>query len=257
MKQIFFILTFIFINFSESFASPGVKADSLYNKEDYQNAITLYEKSLNEEGPDAETYYNLGNAFYRSGKIGKAVLSYERALKLDPTHQDSRINLEFVRSKIEDLPEDDSAFLSQLHSGIVHSLHPNSWAVVSAILFGIFLICVALYIFSPNVLVRKWGFFGGLVILIFFIYALFTTLTSVSEAKSHDEAIVIVPTTYLSSTPRAQTGTDKTVAIHEGTKVEIVDSISTPDDPTSSKWYNVKINNSSKAWLKSADVERI
>jgi hypothetical protein len=47
------------------------------------------------------------------------------------------------------------------------------------------------------------------------------------------------------------------VTIHEGTKVEIIDSIATPDDPVSPKWYNVKINNSAKAWLRASDVERI
>jgi hypothetical protein len=47
------------------------------------------------------------------------------------------------------------------------------------------------------------------------------------------------------------------VPIHEGTKVEIVDSVATPDDPDSAKWYDVKINNSTRAWLRASDVERI
>ena len=77
-------------------------------------------------------------------------------------------------------------------------------------------------------------------------------------ATTHDDAVVIVPSTQLTSVPRAaKTSSDKVVTIHEGTKVEIIDSVATPDDPVSPMWYNVKINNNTKAWLRSADVERI
>ncbi|MDE6468064.1 MAG: SH3 domain-containing protein, partial [Muribaculaceae bacterium] len=50
---------------------------------------------------------------------------------------------------------------------------------------------------------------------------------------------------------------DKVVTIHEGTRVQIIDSVATPDDPVSPRWYNVKINNGTKAWLRASDVERI
>lgn len=255
------IITFFFVFYCFTFganASPALSGDSLYNKEDYRGASEKYVQSLNDEGPSADTYYNLGNAYYRMGKIGQAVLSYERALKINPTHEDARINLEFVNGKIADRPEDDSAFLSQLHERIMFSMTPNTWAIYAGVFFLIFLICIAVYIFSGNITLRKWGFFGGIVVAIFFIYAVFTAIYSAKYSQSHDDAIVIVPTTYLTSSPRAsKSATDKTVAIHEGTKIEIIDSLSTPDDPISPKWYNVKINNSTKAWVKSVDVERI
>lgn len=58
--------------------------------------------------------------------------------------------------------------------------------------------------------------------------------------------------------PRAAaSGDNRVVPIHEGTTVEIVDSVATPDDPASPMWYFVEINNSTRAWLRSADVERI
>ena len=67
-----------------------------------------------------------------------------------------------------------------------------------------------------------------------------------------------MPTTNLSSTPRTpKNKTEKTVSIHKGTKVEIVDSVLTPDDPVAGKWYDVKINNSTRAWVNAADVEKI
>ncbi len=239
-------------------ASPAVAGDSLYNKEEFRNAAEAYEQSISEEGPDADTYYNLGNAYYRTGRTGKAVVAYERALRLQPAHEDARTNLGFVNSRIEDRPEDDSAFLSNLQKTIRNSMSANAWAWTAMVLFAVLLGAIALYIFAQSVGLRKCGFFGGIALCVLFVYSIVTALSSAGHAQSHEEAVVIVPTTYLSSTPRpGNTASDRLVAIHEGTKVEIIDSLSTPDDPTSPKWYNVKINNSTKAWLKAVDVERI
>ena len=206
----------------------------------------------------ANAYYNLGNAYFRNDNLGKAVVSYERALKLDPTDADARQNLEFVRSRIQDKPEDDTAFFARLHRSVMHTLKPDTWAWTA---FGIFVLlmgAIALYIFSRNVPARKSGFFGGIVLLVLFVYTLATAYDSMASARSHESAVVTTPSTQLSSTPRAsRTASDKVVTIHEGTKVEIVDSVATPDDPVSPKWYNVKINNGTKAWLRASDVERI
>lgn len=239
-------------------ATLGEQADSAYNKEDYRRAVELYQSSIENEGRSSDIYYNLGNAYYRADKPGKAVVNYERALRLDPTNSDARANLEFVRSRIQDRPEDDSAFLANVHHSLMMSMKTNSWAWFSFAMFVLLLAAVAVYIFSANVTLRKAGFFGGIVLLFVFGYSLVLAIESAAVARSHEEAVVVTPSTQLSSTPRAsRTASDKVVTIHEGTKVEIIDSVATPDDPVSPRWYNVKINNSSKAWLRASDVERI
>lgn len=243
---------------SASALTIGEQADSAYNKENYREAIGLYNQSIATEGPSATAYYNLGNAYFRNDNLGKAVVSYERALRLDPTDADARQNLDFVRSRIQDRPEDDTPFFAKMHTSIVCAAKANTWAWSA---FGVFvLLCgaIALYIFSTEVNLRKTGFFGGIVLTFVFGYTLLTAADANSRALSHESAVVIKPSTQLTSAPRANTsGNDKVVTIHEGTKVEIVDSVSTPDDPVSPRWYNVKINNGTKAWLRASDVERI
>lgn len=234
------------------------RADSAYNAEDYRAAIELYNAAITADGPGTDVYYNLGNAYFRNDNLGKAVVAYERALRLDPTNADARHNLEFVRTRIQDRPEDDSPFLSNLHSGIVASMKANAWAWTVLAVFVLLLGAIALYIFSPTVPLRKAGFFGGIVLLFAFGYSLFVAWSAASYARSHESAVVIVPMTHLSSVPRPVRGADdRVVPIHEGTRVEIIDSIATPDDPVSPMWYSVKINNSTKAWLRASDVERI
>lgn len=234
------------------------KADSAYTAQDFNGALSLYEQSLETYGESARLYYNMGNAYYRVGSLGKAVLSYERALRLDPSDKDARLNLEFVMTKIEDRPEDDSSFLNNVHHSIMSWMTPNGWAWTSFCIFLIFLFTVGLYVFSRRVLWRKIGFFGGIVVLLVLIYSLIIATESSNRATSSDEGVVIVPSTNLNSVPRTPTGKDdKIVPLHEGTKVEIIDSLLTPDDPVTGKWYEVKINNSTRAWIDASALEKI
>lgn len=258
MKNILTVLLLVILSVPSFSMTLGQQADSAYNAEMYTKAIDLYNKSIAEEGKSGDLYYNLGNAYFRADKLGKAVVSYERALRIDPTNEDARTNLEFVRGRIQDRPEDDTAFLASIHHSIVSSMTANAWAWTAFIVFVLVMTAVGIYIFSTNVTLRKVSFFGGLVLVFVFLYILIVASDSESLATSHDSAVVVVPSTQLTSAPRAsKPGSDKVVTIHEGTVVEIVDSVATPDDPVSPMWYNVKINNNTKAWLRASDVERI
>ncbi|MDL2230631.1 tetratricopeptide repeat protein, partial [Alistipes sp. OttesenSCG-928-L06] len=54
-------------------------------------------------------YYNMGNAYYKDNQIGKAILYYNKALRLDPGNDDIKHNLTvantYVRDRIESVPE--------------------------------------------------------------------------------------------------------------------------------------------------------
>ncbi|MDE6269910.1 MAG: tetratricopeptide repeat protein [Muribaculaceae bacterium] len=257
-KHIVAILAALLAAVMPAAASLASQADSAYMNEKFDDAAALYERSITEEAPTADTYYNLGNAYWRAGQAGNAIINYERALRVDPSHADARTNLDFARTKIQDLPEDDSSFLSNLHRDITSIMSPNAWAVTAFVLFLAVAAMAALYIFSQSVAVRKTGFFGGIVLLCFCIYSIVVAAQTAAAPDRHDEAVVIVPTTLLSSTPKAgQSATDKVVAIHEGTKVLVVDSVSAPGPDGAELWYDVKINNSTRAWLHAKDVKRI
>lgn len=258
LRTIIFAAATLSASFCTSANTLGQQADEAYNKEDYVNAIELYTRSIAQEGVSADVYYNLGNAHYRNNHLGQAVLNYERALRIDPTHDDARTNLQFVRTHIQDRPEDDTAFFASVHRAIVNAATPNAWAWIAFAIFLLFIAAVASYIFAPGIALRKTGFFGGIVLLFLFAYILFVAWSASSRAASHEEAVVITPSTQLTSAPMGgRNATDKVVTIHEGTLVEIIDSVATPEDPSSPIWYNVKINNATKAWLRGSDVERI
>ncbi len=77
-------------------------ADTEYQKGNYQQAISDYEELFEERGICCRIYYNLGNAYYRTDNITKAVLNYERAHLYRPGDEDINFNLQFASSKTID-----------------------------------------------------------------------------------------------------------------------------------------------------------
>lgn len=258
-KTIIATLALLILTLPASFAATAVQqADSAYNKKNFQDALYYYQAAAQKDGVSSDLYYNMGNTYYRLGDLGHAVLNYRRALALDPSNEEARLNLEFVRTKITDKPEDDSTFLRNVHLKIVSWMSPDAWAWTSMGVFALMIGLIAIYLFAPTVNARKVGFFGAFVILFIFIYTLYVAWSSANAYNGNGRAVVTAPVTNLRSTPASSNSSaDKVVPIHEGTELIILDSLATPDDPKVPLWYDVKINNTSRAWLPAADVEKV
>ena len=112
MKYIISFIISAFICFSGKALTLDQRADSAYAADDFSLAASLYMEAMQTEGTSSELYYNLGNCWYRMDKPGKAIVAYERALRLDPSNKNARINLEFVNSKIFDRQGERGSFLS-------------------------------------------------------------------------------------------------------------------------------------------------
>ena len=74
-------------------------ANQLYDRGKFEEAKQVYERLAGRGEWSANLFYNLGNADYRTGAAGKAVLDYERALALDGTHSEARANLKWLRGQ--------------------------------------------------------------------------------------------------------------------------------------------------------------
>lgn len=66
---------------------------------DFRSAVEAYQEQIKTTGPDAALLFNLGNAHYRLGEYGPAILAYEQALVLDPHAEDIRTNLRLARDR--------------------------------------------------------------------------------------------------------------------------------------------------------------
>jgi tetratricopeptide (TPR) repeat protein len=82
-------------------SSPQEKfaaGNAAYDRGGYLEAITLYEGLLSSGLSSAALQYNLGNALFKAGRLGEAILAYERARRLDPRDPDIQANLDYLRT---------------------------------------------------------------------------------------------------------------------------------------------------------------
>lgn len=233
----------------------ALQADSAYSADNFALAETLYLKALETGGSSTTLFYNLGNAYYRQGNLGKAIVNYERALKLDPTNADARANLEFVNSRITDKQIDSGSYMQSIWDGTVGMFRADTWAVISLILFAVFLGALATYIFSSAVALKKTGFFGGIIVFIVTVIAVIVSFDAANRVNTDRYAIILPPSSQLSTSPReARSQAEQAFLLHEGTKVEIIDSISNPGE---GMWYEVLVGHGERAWVKASEVEKI
>ncbi len=239
-------------------ATLDQQADSAYSADDFALAASLYRQIMQDEGNSPQLYYNLANCEYRLGNLGKAIVNYERALRLDPTFTDAKTNLEFVNSRIVDRQGERGSFLSNTYDRFALATTPNTWAWTAFILFTLAAGAIAAYFFSSNVLVRKTGFFGAIALIILFGITQIIASRAKTIATDRNTAIITAQSTILSTSPREpKDRNEEAMVLHEGTKITILDSISVPGDTTGLRWLDVQIDNTHRAWIKSTDIERI
>lgn len=233
---------------SDAGAITKANADSAYARQQYQQAIKDYEELLH-DGVSAELYYNLGNAYYRTDNITRAVLNYERALLLSPGDGDIRFNLQMARSKTIDkiTPESEMFFVTWYHA-LVNIMSVDGWARTALVSFALAIVLALAYLFSASIWVRKVGFFGGLAFIAVFILANLFAYQQRQELVNRTGAIIISSAVPVKSTP-SKSGTDLFI-LHEGTKVEITDG-------TMRGWKEIRVADGKEGWIETSKIEII
>ena len=101
MKKILFILFAIAVAFGPALAAEkcaGIEAGAkAYNESDFERAIDEWRTCVDNGMEDADLFYNLGNAYFRSGKLGFSIYYYKMALRLRATDDDIMHNLKFAQ----------------------------------------------------------------------------------------------------------------------------------------------------------------
>ncbi|MDZ7821690.1 MAG: tetratricopeptide repeat protein [Candidatus Marinimicrobia bacterium] len=81
---------------------------SAYANEKFKKAAKIFQELAAEGSVSWELYYNLGNSYYRQGKLGNAIQYWEKAKFLSPAQEDITYNLSIARRQLADkvvLPE--------------------------------------------------------------------------------------------------------------------------------------------------------
>jgi tetratricopeptide (TPR) repeat protein len=230
----------------DSLWTAGVQA---YTDGKFSDASAAW-TSIEESGQkSAKLYYNLGNAWFKQGNYPKAILNYERALRLDPSYSDARYNLEFtsnfVQDKIEPVPE---FILKSVARKVCYVMGSNAWAVIFLVLLAAALMMGLLFLLGSSVGKRRAGFYCGIVLLLLSAGALSFSIWQKSDSVKTDTAIVMSPVSSVKSSPSSGSSKDLFV-IHEGTKVTILDEVGS--------WKNIALADGRQGWITSNELEVI
>ena len=224
-------------------------ANEAYAQERWEDAVNDYTAIAEASIESAPLWCNLGSAWYKSGNLGKAILCYERALKLDPSYEDAKYNLELLNAmkldRLESVPE---LILATWVKNLGRTLDSDSWAVCFLVFLVLTLAMVLLFILGSSATSRRAGFFTGVVCLLLAVASLSFSLWQKNEYMKADKAIIMKPVSSVKSSPSGDSAKDLFV-LHEGTKVQVLDNVG--------GWSNIELSDGRQGWLPSSDIEII
>jgi uncharacterized membrane protein YobD (UPF0266 family) len=252
MRKIFafyFLIFFIFIGVSMAADTPQElykKGNLSYESEDYEKAASIYEKLLETNEVSPEVFYNLGNSCFKLKKIGKAILNYERALRLDPRDRDTRFNLKLARSMtVDKINITERGFVLNAMLFFYDRMTLNELSAACSVFY---LAVILLLIFSIFFAAKRRILFyaaGSLsvVFLVFFVFLF---------AKARDEnfaetGVIVVEKIDARSGPKEDYLLQFT--LHEGTMGSIVKKVQ--------GWYEIDLSKDLKGWIPETSVDII
>ncbi len=242
------LLAFALLTASYSTAATKENADAEYTKGNYQQAINEYEQLL-KQGVSADIYYNLGNAYFRTDNITKAILNYERAHMLSPGDEDILFNLQFARSKTIDkiTPQDEMFFLGWYQS-LVQFTTVDRWAYIAVGSIILVLVLLLIYLFAEGIALRKVGFFGAVAFFFLFLFANLFAYQQKRMLEHRKGAIITSSLVNVRKSPNNKS--EEAFVLHEGTRVDI-------SDKSIKGWCGVRIADGREGWLPADVMEEI
>lgn len=224
-------------------------ASAAYSEGQWAEAAGIYTaiENLGLESP--ALYCNMGNAWFKSGDVAKAMLYYERALKLDPSYDDARYNIavisDFIQDRIEPVPE---FILKTWTRDLCYILDSDTWAVISLIFLAAVAVSLLLLFLSSSLALRRTGFFSAIAAFLLTVMSVSFAFWQKADYSRKDGAVIMVPVVSVKSSPSSDTSTDLFI-LHEGTKVIILDEVG--------DWRNIELADGRQGWMKSSDMEII
>ena len=225
------------------------RGNQAYQEGEYATAIEAYESVLEAGFVSAGLEYNLGNAYFKSGELGRAILHWERALVLSPGDADVRANLELARSITVDAVEPLPTFwlfsalrwwVDLLPRGTLMAVVATSWLMVT----GGAIVRITSRSVTPR-RVGSWLMAGGGVALVLFGANLFVRELGIARPE---RAIILGAAVAVRSAP-AEDDDLTLFEVHEGTRVRI--------DERTGDWAEVVLDDGKVGWVPVAVMEVI
>lgn len=249
MKRYMMIWTFLCCCIAPLLAVvPALEdADNAFLQKKYKEAIRGYEAVL-QQGENADIYYNLGNAYFRVNDLGRAVLSYERALALAPADEDVRHNLEVCQAKVANqfnLPS-EMFFITWLRDLVMHR-SCDAWGGYALLSLFLGLVGFGAFRYGRALRLRQVGLAVAVLGALCFVLCNIAAAWNWHSYAHDDRAVVVEPVALMKdSQPEAELVMD----LQPGVVVRVLEE-------TLRGWMLVELPNTKTGWLRSAAVEKV
>lgn len=174
-----FLLLVLFNVIAASAFSTFDEANRLYEQGKYTEAASIYESILKSGRRSASIYFNLGNAYFKDGQLGRALFQYRMAESLAPRDADIQANLRFARERVPDTISIESPSLER----VIRYFTINELAAAAAVLFWIWAVIFCLSCLRPKTAqrLRGIGLFVGTALAIAIIFLILNLWISRSQ----------------------------------------------------------------------------
>jgi len=250
MKRIIFLLVVLVgsVTYAQSLDSLFVKANKLYQQEDYLNALELYQNIEKQNVESEALYFNMANIYYKTNQVAPAIYYYEKSLLIDPNNKDVKFNLDFANRMILDNIEPLPKSLGQkFRDGVILKLKYNTWAIIAIVLAFLFALLFLLYHFSYSTSKKRFYFINSILSASLVAISLFFAIKNHHYVSTTKNAIIFASQTKVKSAPTKNS--EVNFELHEGTKVQVLEDLD--------NWRKVKIADGKTGWMNVDDLKEL
>lgn len=218
-------------------AADFESANRLYEKGDYAAAAGAYEKLTSTGRASPALLFNLGNAYFKNGQIGRAVAAYHRAQQLHPRDPDIRANLKFARAAVPG----NNARSSPLDRAL-NILTLNERGILTAAAIWIWFGSLALAQFRPLVrtTLRPITTAAAIVTLCFGAWY----VQGLIERAANRKVVVVMPTSVVRFGPLEES--QVSFNVRDGNELRLLGK--------KDKWLQVADTSNRSGWISQNDV---
>jgi tetratricopeptide (TPR) repeat protein len=216
------------------------KANQEYTQNHFKEAISGYESLVRAGQWNANLFYDLGNAYFRTRDFGRAVLNYERALALDRHHPEATANLQIARDESRALELQPTRLERYLQSA---SINQYSIAAAAAFWLGIFGIVALIFARRrPTALVY-------LSVLCLLVCAVAVWAVHTLDNGSKGRALAIVTGNDVQARLATADTANSVLALPPGSEIKV---LSTRGD-----WMYAALPNDLRGWIQTKNAEQV
>ena len=216
------------------------KANQEYAQGHFKEAISGYEALVRDGQWSATVFYDLGNAYFRAGDFGRAILNYERALTLERHHPEATANLQIARDEAHALELQPSRPERYLQFASV-----NEYSIAAAVTFWAAVFLLVGLIFSR----RRSAAITSLFVVLLLIFAGSMCAIWQLERGSKGDALAVVTGKNVQARLATADTANAVLALPPGSEIKV---LSTRGD-----WIYAALPNNLRGWIPAKNAEQV